>query len=90
MSHDTKGTSVAALLRHTDKTSLEHRVLNLIHAHGALTRQEIAKKLEKPINSVCAPVKSLLKAGILEEVQRVVNAESGNKCWTLGVKAGAE
>lgn len=84
-----KDTSLAAFFK--DKTqrsisTLETHVLDSLYADGPGTRLDLAKRLGKPINCITAPVLNLVKAGIIEEHDRIVQPETGNKAWQLKVK----
>lgn len=84
-----KDTSLAAFFK--DKTqrsirTLEARVLDSLYVDGPGTRLDLAKRLGKPINCITAPVLALIRAGIIEEHNRVVQPETGSKAWQLKVK----
>lgn len=84
-----KDTSLAAFFK--DKTqrsisTIEARVLDSLYVDGPGTRLDLAKRLDKPINCITAPVLALIKAGIIEEHNRVVQPETGSKAWQLKVK----
>ena len=84
-----KDTSLAAFFK--DKTqrsisTIEARVLGSLYVDGPATRLDLAKRLDKPINCITAPVLALIKAEIIEEHDRVVQPETGNKAWQLKVK----
>ena len=70
-----KDTSLAAFFK--DKTqqsisTLEARVLDSLYVDGPGTRLDLAKRLDKPINCITAPVLALIKAEIIEPHNRVV------------------
>lgn len=84
-----KDTSLAAFFK--DKTqqsisTLEARVLDSLYVYGPGTRLDLAKRLDKPINCITAPVLALIKAEIIEEHNRVVQPETDSKAWQLKVK----
>ena len=84
-----KDTSLAAFF--SDKTqrsisTIEARVLDSLYEDGPGTRLDLSKRLGKPINCITAPVLALIKAEIIEEHDRVVQPETGNKAWQLKVK----
>lgn len=84
-----KDTSLAEFLKDkTQKgiTTLEDRVLDSLYVDGPGTRLDLAKRLDKPTNCITATVLALIKAGIIEEYDRVVQPETGNKAWKLQVK----
>lgn len=67
-------------------TTMEARVLDSLNIDGPGTRYALAKRLGKPINSITAPVLSLVKAGLIEEHTRVEQPETGSKAWELRIK----
>ena len=84
-----KDTRLAAFFK--DKTqqsisTLEARVLDSLYVEGPGTRLDLAKRLDKPINCITAPVLALIKAEIIEEHNRVVQPETDSKAWQLKVK----
>ena len=84
-----KDTSLAAFFK--DKTqqsisTLEARVLDSLYADGPGTRLDLSNRLDKPINYITAPVLNLIKAGIIEEHDQIVQPETGKKVWQLKVK----
>lgn len=50
------------------------------------TRKELAERLGKPINCICAPVKALLEAGKIDEFVQGENTGTGRRAWLLRVK----
>lgn len=64
----------------------EQRVYDTVKAAGSCTRMDIANLLETPINRITSPVFNLIKAGILEEHDRIIQPETGNKAWAIRVK----
>ena len=84
-----KDTSLAAFFKEKTQRSIstiEARVLYSLYADGPGTRLDLAMRLGKPINCITAPVLALIKAEIIEEHNRVVQPETGNKAWQLRVK----
>ena len=84
-----KDTSLAAFFEGKTQRSistLETRVLDSLYEDGPGTRLDLAKRLGKPINCITAPVLALIKAEIIEEHDRVVQPETGNKAWQLKMK----
>ena len=69
-----------------DISTLETRVLDSLYGDGPATRLDLSNRLDKPINCITAPVLNLIKAGIIEEHDRIVQPETGNKAWQLKVK----
>ena len=67
-------------------TTLEARVLDSLYVDGPATRLDLSNRLDKPINYITAPVLNLIKAGIIEEHDLIVQPETGNKAWQLKVK----
>jgi len=67
-------------------STLETRVLDSLYADGPATRLDLSNRLGKPINCITSPVLNLIKAGIIEEHDRVTQPETGNKAWQLKVK----
>lgn len=67
-------------------STLETRVCYSLYMYGPATRLELSNRLDKPINCITAPVLNLIKAGIIEEHDRIVQPETGNKAWQLKVK----
>ena len=67
-------------------STLETRVLYSLYVDGPATRLDLSNRLDKPINCITAPVLNLIKAGIIEEHDRIVQPETGNKAWQLKVK----
>ena len=84
-----KDTSLAAFFKDKTQesiTTLEARVLDSLYVDGPGTRLDLANRLCKPINCITGPVLALIKAEIIEEYDRVVQPETGNKAWKLKVK----
>ncbi len=84
-----KDTSLAAffsLKTQRNISTLETRVLDSLYVDGPATRLDLSNRLDKPINCITAPVLNLIKAGIIEEHDRIVQPETGNKAWQLKVK----
>lgn len=84
-----KDTSLTAFFKYRTRESiktLEASVLASLYMDGPGTRLDLANRLGKPINCITAPVLALIKAGIIEEYDRVVQPETGNKAWQLKVK----
>lgn len=69
-----------------DIRALGSRVLDSLYVDGPATRLGLSNRLDKPINCITAPVLNLIKAGIIEEHDRIVQPETGNKAWQLKVK----
>ena len=69
-----------------DTSTLEIRVLDSLYVDGPATRLDLSNRLDKPINCITAPVLNLIKAGIIEEHDQIVQPETGNKAWQLKVK----
>ena len=69
-----------------DISTLETRVLDSLYVDGPATRLDLSNRLDKPINCTTAPVLNLIKAGIIEEHDRIVQPETGNKAWQLKVR----
>ena len=69
-----------------DISTLETRVLDSLYVDGPATRLDLSNRLGRPINCITAPVLNLIKAGIIEEHDRIVQPETGNKAWQLKVK----
>lgn len=67
-------------------STLETRVLDSLCVDGPATRLDLSNRLDKPINCITAPVLNLIKAGIIDEHDRIVQPETGNKAWQLKVK----
>lgn len=67
-------------------SATEQRVFDCVKEHGSCTRMDIANLLETPINRITSPVFNLVKAGILEEHERVIQPETGSKAWAIRVK----
>ena len=67
-------------------STLETLVLDSLYVDGPATRLDLSKRVAKPINCITAPVLNLIKAGIIEEHDRIVQPETGNKAWQLKVK----
>ena len=66
--------------------SMEHKVVECLQQHGALTRLELARQLGKPINCVTSPVLRLLEAGVIHESERVRQPDTGKLAWKLEIK----
>ncbi len=84
-----KDTSLAAFFRdktQRDISTLETRVLDSLYVDGPATRLDLSNRLGKPINCITSPVLNLIKAGIIEEHDRIVQPETCNKAWQLKVK----
>ena len=84
-----KDTSLAAFFKDKAQrsiTTLEARVLGSLYVHGPATRLDLSNRLDKPINCITGPVLNLIKAGIIEEHDRIVQPETGKKVWQLKVK----
>ena len=84
-----KDTSLAAFFKYKTQQSistLETRVLDSLYVDGPATRLDLSNRLDKPINCITEPVLNLIKAGIIEEHDRIVQPETGNKAWQLKVK----
>lgn len=85
-------TSIAALFKPSTQSlhaELQQRIVGVFNVgrHGdALTRQQLAVILDKPINCITAPVKALLKAGLIVEHERVRNQHTKCLNWTLKLK----
>ena len=82
-------TSLQALFKEKTQQSIsttEARVLDSLYVDGPATRLDLSNRLDKPINCITAPVLNLIKAGIIEEHDRIVQPETGNKAWQLKVK----
>lgn len=84
-----KDTSLAAFFKENTQraiSTLETLVLDSLYVDGPATRLDLSNRLDKPINCITAPVLNLIKAGIIEEHDRIVQPETGNKAWQLKVK----
>ena len=82
-------TSVSAFTKNRTQSGakvVEQRVLDSLHDSGPGTRLDLANRLGKPINCITAPVLALIKAGLIEEHDKVVQPETGNKAWQLRIK----
>lgn len=63
----------------------EAQILEALRAeHG--TRLDLSKRLGVPINCITSPVLSLVKAGAIEEYDKVMQIETGTKAWKLRIK----
>ncbi|HVH93250.1 MAG TPA: hypothetical protein VM783_17935 [Candidatus Acidoferrum sp.] len=83
-----QSTSIAALLRAApEQSTLEKRIIEELRI-GPATRQDLADKFERGVNSLCAPVKAMIKAGLIEEFDRVIG-KSGSKQWLLRIREAA-
>lgn len=83
-----KNTSVAALFRAAPQWSpMKGRIITVLKALPC-TRKELAARIEKPINSITAPVKSLLDTGVIEEFEQTQH-DTGCKAWRLRLKENA-
>lgn len=78
-------TSIPALFKAAPShATLEKRIIEELR-FGPATRQELADRFERGVNSLCAPVKAMLKAGLIEEFDRVTG-KSGSKQWLMRLK----
>lgn len=82
-------TSISAFTKNRTQSSikvLEQRIIDSLHDQGPGTRLDLANRLDKPINCITSPVLALIKAGVIEEHDKIVQPETGNKAWQLKVK----
>lgn len=78
-----KDTSLEALPKARKALStLQLRIITELMLWPA-TRKELAERLGKPINCICAPVKALVDAGRIDEYAKVENSGTGRKAWFL-------
>ncbi len=72
----------------SQRTTVEHDVVHELTTNGPGTRLQLAKRLNRGVNTLTAAVLALLAAEIIQETDRVVQAESGKKAWQLSIKGG--
>lgn len=83
-----KDTRIAALLRAAPQWSpMKGQILEVLKTTPS-TRKELAAHIGKPINSITAPVKSLLDAEVIEEFE-LAEHDTGCKAWRLRIKEKA-
>lgn len=72
----------------SQRTTVEHDIVTELTTNGPGTRLQLAKRLNRGVNTLTAAVLSLIAAEIIKETDRVVQAETGKKAWSLNITGG--
>ena len=62
------------------------RVLDELYVHGPGTHAELSTRCDLKVNVICGRVNELLKAGIVEEFEKVLDPSTHKLVWNLRVK----
>lgn len=67
-------------------TAKQTQVLDDLYFNGPATRAQLEQRTKLKLCCVCGRVNELLKAGAIEEFEKVTDEETHKKVWNLRVK----
>lgn len=67
-------------------TAKQTQVLDDLYINGPATRAQLEQRTKLKLCCVCGRVNELLKAGAIEEFEKVQDSTTNKKVWNLRVK----
>lgn len=67
-------------------TAKQAQVMDDLYINGPATRAQLEQRTKMKLCCVCGRVNELLKAGAIEEFEKVEDEETHKKVWNLRVK----
>ena len=67
-------------------TAKQAQVMDDLYINGPATRAQLEQRTKLKLCCVCGRVNELLKAGAIEEFEKVTDSATNKKVWNLRVK----